>query len=49
MGKRRIAPEREERGAYSGDGDDDDDANQNDLNKGKGREYNGEARNEGKA
>jgi len=49
VGKRRIAPEREERGAYSGDGDDDDDANQSELNEGKGREYNGEVGDEGKA
>ena len=49
MGKRRIAPEREKRGEYSGDGDDDADANQSELNEGKGREYNEEMGDKGKA
>ncbi len=44
-GERRIAPDRQQRGEYSGDGDDDADAHQSDIVEEKRRE----CRDEGQA
>jgi hypothetical protein len=48
-GERRIVPDSQQRGEYSGDGDDDADANQSDIIEEKRIEYSGEARDEGQA